>query len=103
MNCHRRSWESVLAGLGLAAIGLDGGAIAAEINFPVKAPPIQSVFDWTGLYIGAHAGFSRGSSSAVLTDPVLTATGNHFGGMIGGVQAGYNVRLPSGFLLGVEA
>ena len=27
----------------------------------------------------------------------------NFGGVIGGVQAGYNVRLPSGLLLGVEA
>ena len=69
---------------------------------PVKAPHIQSVFDWTGLYIGAHAGFSRGSSSAVLSDPLPAATGNVFDGMIGGVQAGYNLRLPSGLLLGVE-
>ena len=36
---------------------------------PVKAPPVQTAFDWTGLYIGAHAGYSRGSSSAVLSDP----------------------------------
>ena len=59
--------------------------------------------DWTGLYIGAHSGFSRGSSNAVLTDPAPATTGNVFDGMIGGVQAGYNVQLPSGVLLGVEA
>lgn len=96
-----RSWERVLAGVGLSLFALDGHAIAADM--PVKAPPVQSIFDWTGLYIGAHAGFSRGSSNAVLTDPATGATSNVFDGMIGGVQAGYNYRLPSGLLLGVEA
>src|SRR6202022_611650 len=72
------------------------------VRMPVKAPYLQ-VFDWTGFYIGAHAGYSRGTSSAVLADPATLATGNHFSGVIGGVQAGYNVRLPSGLLLGVEA
>ncbi|HMH71892.1 MAG TPA: carbohydrate porin, partial [Bradyrhizobium sp.] len=43
------------------------------------------------------------SSNAVLTDPAPATTGNVFGGVIGGVQAGYNVQLPSGVLLGVEA
>src|ERR1035437_3954404 len=70
---------------------------------PVKAPHLQPVFDWTGFYIGAHAGFGRGSSSAVRTDPAPTTTSNSFDGMVGGVQAGYNYRLPSGILLGAEA
>src|SRR6266700_611617 len=59
--------------------------------------------DWTGLYIGAHSGFNRGSSNPVLPAPAPATTGNVFDGMIGGVQAGYNVQLPSGVLLGVEA
>src|SRR5450759_5038122 len=91
-----RSRRCVFAGVGLSLIALDGRADAADM--PVKAPHIQSIFDWTGLYIGAHAGFSRGSSSAVLIDPAAAATGNVFDGMIGGVQAGYNYRLPSGLL-----
>ena len=61
------------------------------------------MFDWTGFYIGAHAGFGRGASSAVLTDPAITASSGSFGGMIGGVQAGYNVQLSSGIVLGAEA
>jgi high affinity Mn2+ porin len=96
-----RSRRCVFAGVGLSLIALDGRADAADM--PVKAPHIQSIFDWTGLYIGAHAGFSRGSSSAVLIDPAAAATGNVFDGMIGGVQAGYNYQLRSGMLLGVEA
>src|SRR5229473_2873952 len=96
-----RSRGCVFAGVGLSLLVVDGSAIAADM--PVKAPYIRSVFDWTGLYVGAHAGLSRGSSTAVLADPATSTTSNSFGGMIGGVQAGYNYQLPSGMLLGVEA
>jgi high affinity Mn2+ porin len=92
-------------GAGLSLLALDGRAIAADIpvRMPVKAPYIQPLFDWTGFYIGAHAGFGRGSSSAVLSDPAIATTRNIFDGMIGGVQAGYNVQTSSGLVLGVEA
>jgi len=103
MKRYRRSREWVFAGLGLGVLALDSPAIAADVRLPVKAPHIQSVFDWTGFYIGAHAGFGRGSSSAVLTDPAITASSGSFGGVIGGVQAGYNVQLSSGIVLGAEA
>jgi high affinity Mn2+ porin len=85
----------------LGLFAFDGPAFAADL--PFKAAPAQRVFDWTGLYIGAHAGFSRGSSNAVLSDPLPVASSNTFDGMIGGVQAGYNYKLPSGVLLGLEA
>src|SRR3982075_998417 len=101
MSRCSRSWECAVASVGMGLLVVDGPAMASDM--PVKAPHIQSVFDWTGFYIGAHAGYSRGSSNAVLSDPATTATSNSFGGMIGGVQAGYNYRLPSGILLGVEA
>jgi high affinity Mn2+ porin len=103
MNRRSRSWASEFAGVGLSLLVLDYPAVAADISMPVKAPHLQSVFDWRGFYIGAHAGFSRGSSSAGLTDRAPAATGNSFDGMVGGVQAGYNYRLPSGILLGAEA
>ena len=103
MNRRSRSWASEFASVGLSLLVLDYPAVAADVSMPVKAPHLQPVFDWTGFYIGAHAGFSRGSSSAVLTDPAPTTTSNSFDGMVGGVQAGYNYRLPSGILLGAEA
>src|SRR5258705_13628612 len=96
-----RCSRSVFAGVGLSLFALDGPAGASDM--PVKAPHIQAVFDWTGLYIGAHAGYSRGSLSAVLSDPATLAASNTFSGTIGGVQAGYNVLLSSGLLFGVEA
>ncbi|HMH96561.1 MAG TPA: outer membrane beta-barrel protein, partial [Bradyrhizobium sp.] len=103
MKRYRRSREGVFASVALGMLALDGPAIAADVSLPVKAPHIQSVFDWTGFYIGAHAGFGRGASSAVLTDPAITASSGSFGGVIGGVQAGYNVQLSSGIVLGAEA
>src|SRR3977135_2573166 len=101
MSRCSRSWECAVASVSMGLLVVDGPAMASDM--PVKAPHIQSVFDWTGFYIGAHAGYSRGSSNAVLSDPAPHATSISFGGMIGGVQAGYNYRLPSGILLGVEA
>jgi high affinity Mn2+ porin len=96
-----RCGRSVFAGVGLSLFALDGPAGAADML--VKAPHIQAVFDWTGLYIGAHAGYSRGSSSAALSDPATLAASGTFSGTIGGLQAGYNVLVSSGLLLGVEA
>jgi high affinity Mn2+ porin len=70
---------------------------AVEMGHPLIA------FDWTGLYIGAHAGFGGGRSAATLFDPAPTAGYHDFGGITGGVQAGCNLQLPSGLLLGLEA
>src|SRR5437879_13241346 len=105
MKRSSRAWERLFAsvGLGLGVLAFDGPAMAADASLPVKAPHLQSVFDWSGLYVGAHAGYSRGSSSAVLADPATATTTNVFGGMLGGVQAGYNYQLPSGMRPGVEA
>src|SRR5882724_1009638 len=101
MSRHRRSWKRASAGIGFGILTLADPALAADI--PFKAPGLKAVYDWTGFYVGAHAGFSRGSSNAVLSDPAANRIGNVFDGMIGGVQAGYNYRLPSGLLFGVEA
>jgi high affinity Mn2+ porin len=95
-----RSYLIASAALGALAFGVP--AHAADLKLPVKAPYLQPVFDWTGFYIGGHTGYSRGSASAVLWDPAPTAVSGNFGGVIGGVQGGYNWRLPSGLLFGVE-
>ncbi len=49
-------------------------ALAADI-MPTKAPPVQSAYDWTGFYAGAHFGYAAGSSrwSATATGAVAPA------------------------------
>lgn len=93
----------LIASAALGALSLGAPAQAADLKLSVKAPYLQPVFDWTGFYIGGHTGYSRGSVSATLWDPAPIATPGNFGGAIGGVQGGYNWRLSSGLLLGVEA
>jgi high affinity Mn2+ porin len=81
-----------------------GSAFAADISAShlTKAPP-KPVIDWTGLYFGAHTGFGGGRSAATLVDPATTTGRHDFGGIMGGLQAGYNVQLSLGLLLGAEA
>ncbi|MDI1267437.1 MAG: carbohydrate porin [bacterium] len=102
MNRKRRSLERALAGAAFGALALGTPAVAADLR--LKAPALAPAFDWSGFYIGGHTGYGRGAGSAVLTDPLAVSVNNSvFSGVIGGVQGGYNMRLPSGLLLGVEA
>ena len=100
VNRKRRSLEHALAGAAFGALALGSPAMAADM--PLKAPHLRPAFDWSGFYIGGHTGYGRGSSTAVLSDPLAVSTNSVFSGVIGGVQGGYNVQLPSGLLLGVE-
>src|SRR5437899_6823562 len=102
VNRNRRSLEQALAGAAFGALALGSPAMAADM--PLKAPHLRPAFDWSGFYIGGHTGYGRGSSTAVLSDPLpVSTTGSVFSGVTGGVQGGYNVQLPSGLVLGVEA
>jgi high affinity Mn2+ porin len=101
VNRKRRSLEHALAGAAFGALALGSPAMAADM--PLKALHLRPAFDWSGFYIGGHTGYGRGSSTAVLSDPLAVSTNSVFSGVIGGVQGGYNVQLPAGLLLGVEA
>lgn len=96
--------KSAIAGLALGAASLDG-AQAADALMPVKAPRVTPVFDWSGLYVGGHAGYGGGSFGPN-TNP-LPQQGIVFPhsitGLIGGYQAGYNLQLANKWVLGVEA
>lgn len=80
---------------------VSSGALAAD--FPVKAPPLQPSFDWAGAYVGAHTGYGWGRSNGNVFDPSATTLSGNYGGVIGGIQGGYNVVLPSRVLFGFEA
>ncbi len=102
---HRHRFLRTAAAIASGVLILPAAGHAADVPakvLPLKAPAWKQVYDWTGLYIGAHAGYSRGASSATLTDPTVATVHNVYGGAIGGVQAGYNWRLNSGLLLGLE-
>ena len=70
---------------------------------------------WTGAYVGGQLGYAWGNSDWTAYGPAATATSGSFdyalgydafkgtGSYFGGLQAGYNYRLPSGIVIGVEA
>ena len=72
------------------------------------APP--AVYNWTGFYVGANAGYSWGESSTTqsfsnsVSGAVLSETGRRFdmNGVVGGGQAGYNWQRMN-WVFGLEA
>ena len=101
--------------LALAAFGVSAAAAAdLPAALPVKAPTAPP-FDWNGFYVGGHFGYATGSSGWTATQaggPPLAGSldlynsfnaFNGNGSYFAGLQAGYNVVLPSGFLFGVES
>ena len=128
MNRCSRSWERVVAGVGLSLLALDGPAVAGDLpsSLPVKAPvpyatkapqvPAVNSYDWNGWYVGAHVGVIRGSSNWTATQPGAGVPGLNgafdlpfnfdfmggWGSYVAGLQAGYNYVLPSRLMLGFE-
>ena len=97
--------------VGLMAAVVSGPAVAADL--PVKAyrtTPAPAYFNWSGLYIGGHAGGGWGRPA--YTNVVNTSTfggalpGQSFNqsssGFIGGGQIGYNWQV-SQWVYGLEA
>jgi outer membrane immunogenic protein len=87
------------------------GAIAdaADLRRPVyKAEPamMAPVYNWTGFYIGAHAGGGWASKEFFNFDPLLGPVGNlgsvDADGFLGGLQIGYNWQTGP-WVFGVEA
>jgi len=70
-------------------------------SMPLKAPPIAK-YVWSGFYVGGHVGYDRGYGANTLFDPNPTTANSSFGSLFGGMQFGYNYRLPSRLLLGIE-
>jgi outer membrane immunogenic protein len=95
---------SLLSGLGL------GTALAADLPVYVKTPAPQvaaPIFDWTGFYVGGHAGYGWAKKSWRWEDfdtppTVFVGAGSHSAnGFLGGGQIGFNVQHGS-TVFGVE-
>lgn len=86
--------RSFLAGLGLTAAVAAAPASAADLprQTPYRAPAYVTSFNWTGVYLGAHAGYGWGASDSI----------DLRGGFIGG-QIGYNWQgVGSPWVFGIE-
>src|ERR1700730_206885 len=74
------------------------------------APPPPPLCDWTGFYIGGHAGWRGGDNVWVNADtesfdelnPEVLNPGDETSGIFGGLQVGYNRQINSWFVIGFE-
>jgi high affinity Mn2+ porin len=91
-------------------------ALAADGIMPTKAPAPAAAYDWSGFYVGGHAGYALGGSnfSATQGAGLLDLSGSvdfsnayNFstgdGSYLFGLQAGYDTMTASRWLLGVAA
>lgn len=92
-----------ILGIVTSACVAAGGSSSNAADLPVKAPPRPvEVFSWTGVYVGAHAGY--GWADKDWTDPAGPPfdAGSHTAtGWLGGLQAGANYQF-SNWVIGVE-
>jgi high affinity Mn2+ porin len=100
---------------GVSLIAFAGGAFAADVNLPTKAPPAPAAYDWSGFYIGGHLGYAAGSSAFTASAagvPFASGSLDFFqpfdafsgaGSYFSGWQVGYNLMLPNRLLVGGEA
>jgi len=91
-----------------AVIASGHGVLAADM--PVKAAPLVPIYNWSGFYIGGHAGYGWAGQRDVAISPLpqpgfgtLPFNANlNAKGFLGGAQFGWNWQ--SGRLVyGVEA
>jgi len=101
----------LLATVGLVALGMAAPASAADLAARpyTKAPPpmIAPIYDWTGFYIGANAGYAW--SNRCLDITAINGVGfveaegcRNAGGGVAGGQIGYRWQT-NNFVFGVEA
>lgn len=101
-----------------AALAFSGSAYAADMAVKAPPPPPVTVSTWTGFYVGGNIGYGTARTSADVS-PADAATEAAFGigiaagttasvfnvdggGLVGGVQAGYNWQLKN-IVFGIEA
>jgi outer membrane immunogenic protein len=89
---------------GVAALALMvTSAHAADMT--VKGPSAMSpvsIYNWTGLYAGAHLGGIHGQFQSNVPIGIPGPLDNS-GSVIGGLQAGYNWQFAGPWVLGIEA
>jgi outer membrane immunogenic protein len=95
-----------------AAAGLLVATPTFAADMPVKAPraapvAVAAVYNWTGFYIGGHAGYGWGETNSTILEssnafPAGTVNKNEFDGVLAGGQIGLNYQTGQ-WVFGVEA
>jgi len=95
-------WGALLAG-GLAAASTSAAGAADLRAYPIKAPPAAQAFNWSGLYVGGHAGYAWSGKDwfvSTMFGPRLQSHVDVDGALAGG-QIGFNQQFGH-LVLGVE-
>lgn len=110
----------LLGSLALTALVAGQPALAADLPARMytkaAAPMVSPAFNWSGFYIGVHAGYAFGDDDTVVTTGqapinVINVLGGarpanvglERDGFIGGGQIGYNWQTSPNWVFGVEA
>jgi outer membrane immunogenic protein len=102
---------SVLGAMAMPAVSFD--ACAADLAPVTKAPPAVVVFNWTGFYLGANAGYgwARNTDGIGAVNDTAGLVGGNFiatslpidaNGFVGGGQIGYNRQVSPLWVVGLE-
>jgi opacity protein-like surface antigen len=109
-----KGFRDTLAGVILTMGGATQFAASAEIDAPVptKTPRPNTVFSWTGFYLGGNVGGGTSHvdfngtgvfTRAGVVDPFAFANTGTASGILAGGQVGFNYELPAQIVLGFEA
>lgn len=84
-----------------AVVAVSSAAVAADA---VVVEPGAAAYNWSGVYVGAQAGYAWGTSPFRNgSDTYLEGTDYDPRGFVGGVYAGYNSQLANNVVLGIDA
>ena len=88
----------------LAAVALGGPVLAADLpsrKAPEAVYAAPYVFNWTGAYVGAQAGYGWSHTSYDFIGAGTSAAHNGTGGLLG-ARIGYNYQMSNNFVVGLE-
>src|SRR5690349_21872718 len=92
-------WLIGMTGLFFAS----SAAFAADVSMPAYVQPAAPSYNWTGIYIGANAGYGFATPSAATTLAGSGVAGSeNLAGFVGGGQLGGNYQIGS-VVFGLEA
>ncbi len=86
----------------LTALTLSAAQAADAVVYE-QTPGASAAYDWSGLYVGAHAGHGWGDGKVQYNGGSNPFSEPNPDGFLGGIYGGYNHQLSSGLVLGVDA